>query len=139
MNRVKIFLINGRSDQCERIEALKKIFEDALLMVDDVSELASYIMKRSSLAIPLTPYTCSVATVGSSVFLVVGTGSARHGNIILEGLVVKLDTLFKLSAFTLAKMNVDENMLVPKILRGSIREMKEFLRKEKVDKFENEF
>ena len=127
MIHLKIYLLCGDADQfSERIEALKKAFGNALGMVDDASELAKYLIKSSGSGLGLTTYNCTVATVGSSVFLVAGNGTSRHGNIILEGLVIKLDTLTKLSAFMLAKMDYDENTL-PKMLRGSIAEMKEFL------------
>ena len=61
--------------------------------------------------------------VGSFTFLVV---RGKHGNIILEGLVQKLDTWKDASVFALAKMNVYDKML-PKMIRQSVREMKEFL------------
>ena len=66
-----------------------------------------------------------VATVSSSTYLV---ATGYHGNIILEGVVLKLDNLKKLSAFTLAQMNVNEDLL-PKCLRLSVEEMQQFLRK----------
>ena len=71
---------------------------------------------------------CMVATVGPSIFLV---ASSKHGNIILEGLALKLDTLMKLSGFMLAKMGIDEKIL-PRMLRQYVSEGNEFLkRKEK--------
>ena len=107
-------------DQSERTEQLIKVFRDALATVVDDSELVNHINDKSGL---VDKY--MIATVGSSTFLVV---SGKHGNIILEGLVQKLDTLKKASAFALAKMDVDEKLL-PKMLRKSLREMKEFLRR----------
>ena len=107
-------------DESERIEGLARAFGDALGIVDDASELGNQISIKSGL---LDKY--MVATVGYSTFLVV---SGKHWNIIMEGLVQKLDTLKKISEFTLAKMDVDENKL-PKILRKGVREMKDFLRK----------
>ena len=107
-------------DQSERTEQIIKVFREALATVDDAAEVVKHINDKSGL---VDKY--MIATVGSSTFLVVG---GKHGNIILEGVVQKLDTLKKASAFVLAKMDVDETML-PKMLRYSVREMKEFLRK----------
>ena len=107
-------------DESERIEGLSRAFGDALGIVDGASELGIQMNMKSGL---IDKY--MVGTVGSSTFLVV---SGKHGNIIMEGLVQKLDTLKKISEFTLAKMDVDENKL-PKILRKGVREMKDFLRK----------
>ena len=87
-------------DQSEVTEQLAKIFKKALAIVDDAEELVNHINNKSGL---VDKY--MIATVGFSTFLVV---SGKHGNIILEGLVQKLDTLKKASAFALAKMNVDE-------------------------------
>ena len=109
-------------DESERIEGLSRAFGDALGIVDDASELGNQMNKKSGL-IDNDKY--MVATVGSSTFLVV---SGKHGKIIMEGLVQKLDTLKKISEFTLAKMDVDENKL-PKLLQKGVREMKDFLRK----------
>ena len=95
------------------------MFREALATVDDAAELVNHINNKSGL---VDKY--MIATVGSSTFLVV---NGKHGNIILEGLYQKLDTLKKASAFALAKMDVDEEML-PKMLRNCVREMKEFLR-----------
>ena len=107
-------------DQSERTEQIIKVFREALATVDDAAEVVKHINDKSGL---VDKY--MIATVGSSTFLVVG---GKHGNIILEGIVQKLDTLKKASAFVLAKMDVDETML-PKMLRNSVREMKEFLRR----------
>ena len=84
------------------------------------------LISSSGSELGFTSYNFTIATVGSSVFLVTGCGMSGHKNIILEGLVIKLNTLTKLAAYTLAKMDYDENTL-PKMLRGCIREMKEFL------------
>ena len=72
-------------DQSERTEQLVKVFREALATVDDAEELVNHINNKSGL---VDKY--MIATVGSSTFLVV---SGKHGNIILEGLVQKLDTL----------------------------------------------
>ena len=126
MIHVKMFLLNGNSLLCERVKAIKIAFSDALGKVDDVSNLSKHLISSAGSELGFTSYNFTVATVGPSVFLVMDSG--MRGNIILEGLVIKLDTLTKLSAYTLAKMDFDENML-PKMLRGCIKEMKEFLKR----------
>ena len=128
MIHLKMFVHHGNSEQCIKVEALKRAFADALSKVDDASDLARYLIKNSGSELGLTSYNFTVATVGSSVFLVTGCGVYGHKNVILEGLVIKLDTLTRLSSFTLAKIDFDENTL-PKMLRGCIREMKGFLKR----------
>ena len=133
MIHLKIFLLDDHYHQCEKVKAVKSAFGDALSKVDDASDLSKHLISSSGSELGFTSYNFTIATVGSSVFLVTGCGMRGHKNIILEGLVIKLNTLTKLAAYTLAKMGYDENTL-PKMLRGCIREMKEFLnRKFKFD------
>jgi hypothetical protein len=68
-----------------------------------------------------------IAIVSFSTFLVV---RSKYGvNIILEGLMRKLDTLKKASAFALAQMDVYEKEVLPKALGKYVEEMKEFVRR----------
>ena len=108
-------------DESERIEELKRVFREALASASDVSELTSHINTNKS---PLIVRKVMIATVRFSTYLVT---RGRHGNITLEGLVQKLDTLKKASAFVLAKMNVEEEEIFPKTLKETVKEMKDFL------------
>ena len=109
-------------DESERIEELKKVFGEALAKTENVTDCINHINTYKSSLIDKI----MVVTVGFSTFMVV---SGKHGNIILEGLVQKLDTLKKASAFVLAKMNVDEKEILPKTLKRSVDEMKDFLKR----------
>ena len=107
-------------DEDERIEELKRVFGEALATADDAKEITSYINTHTT----INSNHFMIVTVSFSTFLVV---AGRHGNIMLEGLVQKLDSLKKASAFALAKTNIDEKEVLPKTLRRSVEEMKDFL------------
>eukprot|EP00092_Neocalanus_flemingeri_P040986 GFUD01044629.1.p2 GENE.GFUD01044629.1~~GFUD01044629.1.p2 ORF type:complete len:152 (-),score=36.71 GFUD01044629.1:213-617(-) len=111
-------------DESDRVEEIKRVFGEALATadVDDTSELINLINSNKSSLVDK----CMIVTVSFSTFLVV---SGKHGIIILEGLVQKLDTLKKTAAFALAKMDVDEEEVLPKTLRRSVGEMKDFLKR----------
>ena len=95
MNHMKIIFHQGGyhalpcpipfCDESERIEDLKSVFREALATASDVSELTNHINTNKS---PLV-WHFMIVTVSCSTFLVAG---GRHGIIILEGLVQKLDT-----------------------------------------------
>ena len=126
---MKIFLRKGSHilpcpipfcDESERVESIVQSFSDALALADDVFDIGNHIVDKFGY---IEKY--MIATVGHSTFFVV---SGKHGNILLEGLVVKLNTLKKAASFVLAKNDVNIDVL-PKSLRGQISNMKEFLKK----------